>query len=134
MEIEITDNLITRGLRKFSLRIFKCSYVISNSKKMSFIYDMSKNDCLNKFNMSHLHFSTKIYNNEIIIYYKPMKKLCTITKDEKGELHFESNDEMDSSLYYSLLFKFLFSCSDSIVDNVFIDNDRMSRWATNVMR
>lgn len=134
MEIKIDNNLITRGLRKFSLRIFKCTYIINGSHNMIYMYDVPKDGYENKFDMSTLHFYIEIYKGEITIYYKPLKKLCSITKDEKDELHFESNKELDSSLYYSMLFKFLYSCSDAIAINVFTDNDRIGRWASNVMR
>lgn len=134
MEIEITDNLITRGLRKFSLRIFKCTYIIKGSHNMIYMYDVPKDGYENKFDMSTLHFYIEIYKGEITIYYKVTKKLCSITKDEKDELHFESSKELDSSLYYSMLFKFLYSYSDAIAINVLTDNDRIGRWASNVMR
>lgn len=134
MEIEITDNLITRGLRKFSLRIFKNTYIIKESYNMMFCYDPQKDDYVNKFYMSELHFSIEIYKGEISIYYKPIKKLCSITQDEKGELHFVCNKEINSSLYYSLLFKFLYSCSELIADDVSIDNDGICKWANNTMK
>lgn len=51
MEIEITDNLITRGLRKFSLRIFKNTYVIKESYNMLFCYNPQKDGYVNKFYM-----------------------------------------------------------------------------------
>ena len=134
METKIDNNLITRGLRKFSLRIFKCTYIINGSHNMLFMYDVPKDEYENKFDISVFHFYIEIYKGEITIYYKPTKKLCSITKDEKGELHFERNKELDSSLYYKILFKFLYSCSVAIENNVFIDNDRIGRWAESTMR
>lgn len=133
METEISNNLIIRGLRKFSLRIYQCSYIIS-SKDVLFCYDLPNEKCENKFFMPNLHFSVEIYNGKITIYYNPLKKLCSITRDDCGELHFAHNEEMNTPLYYSTLFKFLYSCSDLIADDVCIDNDGICKWVNNTLK
>lgn len=132
--ITIQNEQITRGLEKFAKDIFKCFYIINGSHNMIFMYDLSKDEYESKFDMSNLHFYVEIYKGEITIYYKPTKKLCSITKDEKGELHFEGNKEINSTLYDSLLFKFLYSCSYYICNKIFIDNDGIRRWVINVMK